>query len=219
MGLVRQGGLAPLADDLPVTTALDARIATGLTVIKRNATVLVQVFGMSQGERHKAGRQSYPFAAYFAVALAAIVAGAPDPALEQYRPSRLIDTDDAMRLDADARLARGQGWFDLQQKRMSFPPALPYESHWSRLVDAGLRRRRSSFFNAFAEHALSERLLRVVWPLLFIAPALGGVCAIAWRLAGREAALADTCCSRSPACRPISNSGPAASIITMCRSR
>jgi hypothetical protein len=45
------------------------------------------------------------------------------------------------------------------------------------------------FFNAFTDQAHAERLLRVVWPLLLIAPALGGVCAIAWRLAGREAAL------------------------------
>ena len=45
------------------------------------------------------------------------------------------------------------------------------------------------FFNVFTDQAHAERLLRVVWPLLLIAPALGGVCAIAWRLAGREAAL------------------------------
>jgi hypothetical protein len=82
----------------------------------------------------------------------------------------------------------GQGWFDLQQKRMSLPGTPPYESHWSRLVDAGLAG-VFLFFNVFTDQAHAERLLRVVWPLLLIAPALGGVCAIAWRLAGREAAL------------------------------
>ena len=61
----------------------------------------------------------------------------------------------------------GQGWFDLVQQRM----ALPYESHWSRLVDAGLAG-LLAFLRAFTEQAPAERLLRVVWPLLFIAPTL-----------------------------------------------
>ena len=131
--------------------------------------------------------QSYPFAAYFAVALAAIVSAL----LIQHWANTgvtLVDTDDAMRLTQMRDWLAGQGWFDLQQKRMALPPAPPYESHWSRLVDAGLAG-VFLFFNAFTDQAHAERLLRVVWPLLWIAPALGGVCAIAWRLAGREAAL------------------------------
>ena len=37
----------------------------------------------------------------------------------------------------DARLASaGQGWFDLHQARLQ--PPLGYDSHWSRLIDAGL---------------------------------------------------------------------------------
>ncbi len=129
------------------------------------------------------GRRPYPFAAYFAAALAAIIAGL---LIQNWNNTgrTLVDTDDAMRLAQMRDWLAGQGWFDLQQKRM----ALPYESHWSRLVDAGLAG-VFLFFNAFADHALSERLLRVTWPLLFIAPALAGMAAIAWRLAGREAAL------------------------------
>ncbi len=145
---------------------------------------MVQVLGMAKMTiMAKTGQHSYPFTAYFAVALAAIVAGL----LIQHWDNTgrtLVDTDDAMRLAQMRDWLAGQGWFDLQQKRM----ALPYESHWSRLVDAGLAA-LLSFFKIFAGQELSERLLRVIWPLLFIAPALCGVCAIAWRLAGREAAL------------------------------
>jgi len=131
----------------------------------------------------KTGQHSYPFAAYFAVALAAIVAGL---LLQNWNNTgrTLVDTDDAMRLVQMRDWLSGQGWFDLHQKRM----ALPYESHWSRLVDAGLAS-VFLFFNAFADQELSERLLRVTWPLLLIAPTLAGMAAIAWRLAGREAAL------------------------------
>ena len=127
--------------------------------------------------------QAFPFAAYFALALAAIVTGLL-VAHWGNTAHTLIDTDDAMRLVQMRDWLAGQGWFDLAQKRM----ALPYESHWSRLLDAALAG-VFLFFSAFADHALAERLLRVIWPLMLIAPALAGVCAIAWRLAGREAAL------------------------------
>ncbi len=147
---------------------------------------MVQVLGMPKANilaNISAQRRCYPFAAYFAVALIAIIAGL----LVQHWDNTgrtLVDTDDAMRLVQMRDWIAGQGWFDLVQQRM----ALPYESHWSRLVDAGLAG-FLAFLRAFAEQALAERLLRVVWPLLFIAPTLAGVCAIAWRLAGREAAL------------------------------
>jgi hypothetical protein len=133
-----------------------------------------------------AGRQ-YPFAAYFAVALAAIVAAL----LIQHWTNTgvtLVDTDDAMRLTQMRDWLAGQGWFDLQQKRMALPGLPPYESHWSRLIDAGLTG-IFLLFNLFTDAANAERLVRVVWPLLFIAPTLAGVCAIAWRIAGRDAAL------------------------------
>jgi hypothetical protein len=147
---------------------------------------MVQVLGMPKVNilaNIPAQRRCYPFAAYFAVALIAIIAGL----LVQHWGNTgrtLVDTDDAMRLVQMRDWIAGQGWFDLVQQRM----ALPYESHWSRLVDAGLAG-LLAFLRAFTEQAPAERLLRVVWPLLFIAPTLAGVCAIAWRLAGREAAL------------------------------
>jgi hypothetical protein len=98
----------------------------------------------------------------------------------------LSDTDDAMRLAELHDFLRGQGWFDLHQARLD-PPA-GYDSHWSRLIDAGL----AGFyllFRQFVDGALAERLMRVVWPLLWLIPAMIGAAAAAWRLAGRDAAV------------------------------
>ena len=97
----------------------------------------------------------------------------------------LLDTDDAMRLVQMRAWVAGQGWYDLHQARVS--PPLGFDSHWSRLVDAGLAG-LLALFNLFADHVLAERLMRAVWPLLWLLPTLGGMVAIAWRIAGREAA-------------------------------
>src|SRR5262249_55274971 len=98
----------------------------------------------------------------------------------------LSDTDDAMRLAEVHDFLNGQGWFDMHQARLA-PPA-GYDSHWSRLIDAGLA---GTFllFHQFVDTALAERLMRVVWPLLWLIPAIFGVAATAWRLAGRDAAV------------------------------
>jgi hypothetical protein len=98
----------------------------------------------------------------------------------------LIDSDDAMRLAQLRDWLGGQGWYDLVQRRVQ-PPA-GYESHWSRLIDAGLAG-TLFFFGLFVEPALAERLMRTVWPMLWILPTIAGGAAIAWRIAGREAAL------------------------------
>lgn len=98
----------------------------------------------------------------------------------------LLDTDDAMRLVQMRAWVAGQGWYDLHQARVS--PPLGFDSHWSRLVDAGLAG-LLALFNLFFDHALAERLMRAVWPLLWLLPTLGGMVAIAWRIAGREAAV------------------------------
>ncbi len=44
-------------------------------------------------------------------------------------------------------------------------------------------------FHYFVDTALAERLMRVVWPLLWLIPAIVGAAAIAWRIAGRDAAV------------------------------
>ncbi len=48
----------------------------------------------------------------------------------------LLGTDDAMRLNEMRSWLAGHGWFDLHEARLQ-PPA-GYDSHWSRLIDAGL---------------------------------------------------------------------------------
>jgi hypothetical protein len=98
----------------------------------------------------------------------------------------LLDTDDAMRLVQVRAFLAGQGWFDLTEMRVQ--PPIGYESHWSRLIDAGLAG-LFLLFTLFADGALAERLMRTVWPLLWLLPVMLGAAAIAWRLAGREAAV------------------------------
>src|SRR5262245_18923650 len=98
----------------------------------------------------------------------------------------LLDTDDAMRLVQARAFLAGQGWFDLTEMRVQ--PPIGYESHWSRLIDAGLAA-LLLLFRLFVDGALAERLMRTVWPLLWLMPVMLGTAATAWRIAGREAAL------------------------------
>lgn len=98
----------------------------------------------------------------------------------------LSDSDDAMRLVQVRAFLAGRGWFDLTEPRVQ--PPLGYETHWSRLIDAGLAS-LYVLFHYFVDAPLAERLMRAVWPVLWLLPAMGGAAAIAWRLAGREAAL------------------------------
>lgn len=98
----------------------------------------------------------------------------------------LVDTDDAMRLTEVRSWLAGQGWFDLHLARVN--PPVGYDSHWSRLIDAGLGG-LFMLFHQVVDTAMAETLMRVTWPLLWILPVTAGTAAIAWRLAGREAAL------------------------------
>src|SRR5436309_5554351 len=98
----------------------------------------------------------------------------------------LLDTDDAMRLVQMRDWLAGQGWYNMHEPRLE--PPLGYHSHWSRLIDAGLAATLWPLGWLF-EPALAERLMRTVWPMLWLLPAMAGTAAIAWRLAGREAAL------------------------------
>lgn len=101
----------------------------------------------------------------------------------------LLDTDDAMRLvEMRAWLAGqgwfGQGWFDMHNARIQPPGG--YDAHWSRLIDAGLAGTLLLFQHFDPQSA--ERLMRAWWPLLWLLPTIAGMAAIAWRIAGREAA-------------------------------
>jgi hypothetical protein len=95
------------------------------------------------------------------------------------------DTDDAMRLVEVRDFLAGQGWFDLHQARVAPPEG--FDSHWSRLIDAGLAG-LFLVFRLFADRALAERLMVALWPVLWLIPVMGAATAIAWRMAGREAA-------------------------------
>jgi hypothetical protein len=99
----------------------------------------------------------------------------------------LGDSDDAMRLVEVRRFLAGQGWFDLHEPRVQ--PPIGYDTHWSRLIDAGLAG-LFVVFHGIVEAAQAERLMRVTWPLLWLIPAIAGAAAIALRLAGRQAASA-----------------------------
>jgi hypothetical protein len=96
------------------------------------------------------------------------------------------DADDAMRLVQVRAFLAGQGWFDLHEARIAPPGG--YDTHWSRLVDVGLAG-PLLLFNLFTDQAFSERLLRAVWPLLWIPGVIGGIGTVAWRLAGPPAAV------------------------------
>src|SRR5262249_31835120 len=100
---------------------------------------------------------------------------------------RLFDGDDAMRLVEVREFLAGRGWFDLHEVRLD-PPA-GYDTHWSRLVDAGLAGLFIAF-RSFAMPDMAEALMRAVWPLLGVLAAMGAGAALAWRIAGRNAALA-----------------------------
>jgi hypothetical protein len=98
----------------------------------------------------------------------------------------LGDSDDAMRLVEVRAFLAGRGWFDLHEPRLQ-PPA-GYDTHWSRLIDAGLAG-LFLIFRTFADTVLAERLMRVVWPVLWLLPAIAGTAALTWRLGGRAATL------------------------------
>ena len=99
----------------------------------------------------------------------------------------LGDSDDAMRLVEVRALLDGRGWFDLHEPRIA--PPTGFDTHWSRLIDGGLWL-LLAMTRPFTDAAFAERLMRVVWPLLWLLPAMIGVTAMSWRLAGRHAAYA-----------------------------
>jgi hypothetical protein len=97
----------------------------------------------------------------------------------------LGDTDVAMRLVELRGFIDGGSWFNLHEPRLGPPEG--YDTHWSRLIDAGLAG-LLWLFGLFTGPAMAERLMRVVWPMLWLLPTMAGATAIAWRVAGRDAA-------------------------------
>lgn len=98
----------------------------------------------------------------------------------------LSDMDDAMRLVEVREYLAGHGWFNLHEPRLG-PPA-GYDTHWSRLIDAGIGGLILGF-GRITGAATAEWLARILWPVLWLIPTMAGAALLAWRIAGRSAAL------------------------------
>jgi len=83
----------------------------------------------------------------------------------------LSDMDDAMRLVQVREFLAGASWFDLHEVRLGPPDG--YDTHWSRLIDAGLAG-LFVLFRRFTDAVFAERLMRTVWPMLWLIPAMAG---------------------------------------------
>jgi hypothetical protein len=106
----------------------------------------------------------------------------------------LLDTDDAMRLTQMRAWPVGHGWYDLHEPRLQ-----GYDSHWSRLIDAGL-----AGLYLLLRHGVdpgpADRLMRAFWPPLWLLPTMAGMVAIAWRIGSRA--------GRSPTGLPVAGMQP-----------
>ncbi|MBV8683254.1 MAG: hypothetical protein JO111_10295, partial [Caulobacteraceae bacterium] len=100
--------------------------------------------------------------------------------------SHLGDTDDAMRLVMVRDLLAGHGWYDQWISRLN-PPAGLY-MHWSRLVDGGIAS-LITILRLAAPPVTAEWLARVIWPLLWIFPAVASALWLARNLGARSAVL------------------------------
>lgn len=99
----------------------------------------------------------------------------------------LGDTDDATRLVMMRSLLNGGSWYDQLVTRLQ-PPRGVY-MHWSRLIDGGLAG-MTWVFRLFLQPGNAENATRVIWPLLWIAPAAGSVLVMARRFGGGGAVFA-----------------------------
>jgi hypothetical protein len=94
----------------------------------------------------------------------------------------LGDTDDATRLFLVRGLLHGQGWWD--QHVMRLQPPLGVYMHWSRLLDGGI----AGFewlCALFVDGPRAEWLTRLLWPLLWVFPAVLATLAVTDSLSER----------------------------------
>jgi hypothetical protein len=92
--------------------------------------------------------------------------------------------DNLMRLVEVRGLLDGAPWFDPHELRLAPPEG--YDTHWSRLIDAGITG-LIVLFRHLASPDLAERLARCIWPLLLSGPAVAATVAAAVRLGGAAA--------------------------------
>lgn len=99
----------------------------------------------------------------------------------------LGDTDDAMRLVLVRDLLHGRGWYDQWVGRLQ-PPIGTY-MHWSRLLD-GVLAALMGLAGHWMSPAAAEILVRRLWPVSLIAPAVAASLGVARALGGRAAIVA-----------------------------
>jgi hypothetical protein len=94
----------------------------------------------------------------------------------------LGDTDDAMRVVLVRGLLHGTGWWD--QHLMRLQPPIGVYMHWSRLLDGGIAG-LESLFALVVDWPRAEWLTRLIWPVLWIFPAVSAMMLLADRLSER----------------------------------
>lgn len=114
----------------------------------------------------------------------------------------LRSPDNVMRLVELRAFIAGAPWFDPFEPRLAPPDG--YITHWSRLVDVGLAA-IYGFARLFTTPEMAERIMRALWPLLLVLPAILASAAIAHRLANAAFAglvFAVSCAAMLPTFRP-----------------
>jgi hypothetical protein len=96
------------------------------------------------------------------------------------------DTDDATRIVLARQLLNGRGWWD--QRELVLQPPVGVYMHWSRLLDGGIAG-MERVFSWFLSWGDAEALTRLVWPMLWILPAVGSALVVARRLGQRTPAV------------------------------
>src|SRR5207237_4047969 len=97
------------------------------------------------------------------------------------RDEAFASADNLMRLVQVRAWLDGAPWFDPHEPRLA--PPIGYDTHWSRLIDAGLGG-LIVLLRTFAPPEIAERLARCSWPLLLSGPAVFAVVSIAVRIGG-----------------------------------
>lgn len=100
--------------------------------------------------------------------------------------SGLGDTDDAMRLALVRDLLHGRGWYDQSVQRLQ--PPMGSVMHWSRLIDGGIAALALVLTPLIGAQG-AETGARLIWPLLWIIPAVLSALTLARRLGGGRAVL------------------------------
>lgn len=99
-------------------------------------------------------------------------------------PVGFNDTDDAMRMVLVRALADGRGWWDQAVMRLNPPHGVWL--HWSQLLTGGEAAMLTAF-RAFMAPPVAEHWMRIIWPLMWIFPAVGAALALARNLGAKSA--------------------------------